>query len=57
MPEYYVIPNESEVNRLTKEYGLIKEQVNKDVATVRNWMVTQPNLPKFPESKNGNYNL
>jgi len=55
MPEYHVIPNEYEVSRLMKEYGLSKQQVKKDVATVRNWMLTQPHLPKFPESKNGNY--
>lgn len=55
MPEYHVIPNEEEVKRLKKEYGLTKDQITKDVATVRNWMLTQPHLPKFPESKNGNY--
>ncbi|XP_060881508.1 alpha-tocopherol transfer protein-like [Metopolophium dirhodum] len=52
MPEYHVIPNEEEVKRLKKEYGLTKDQITKDVATVRSWMLTQPHLPKFPESKN-----
>lgn len=55
MPEYHVIPNEEEVKRLKKEYGLTKDQITKDVATVRSWMLTQPHLPKLPESKNGNY--
>jgi len=55
MPEYYVIPNEDGVKKIMKEYGLSKDQIDKDVATVRDWMLTQPHLPKFPESKNGNY--
>jgi len=55
MPEYHVIPNEEEVKRLKKEYGLTKDQITKDVATVRCWMLTQPHLPKLPESKNGNH--
>jgi len=55
MPEYHVIPNEEEVKRLQKEYGLTKDQITKDVAMVRSWMLTQSHLPKFPESKNGNY--
>lgn len=57
MPEYYVIPNEDGVKRLMKEYGLTRDQINDDVATVRNWMLTQPHLPRLPESKNGNYLL
>ncbi|CAH1716271.1 alpha-tocopherol transfer protein-like [Aphis gossypii] len=52
MPEYYVIPNEDGVKRLMKEYGLTRDQINDDVATVRNWMLTQPHLPRLPESKN-----
>ncbi|XP_025203008.1 alpha-tocopherol transfer protein-like [Melanaphis sacchari] len=52
MPEYYVIPNQDEVKRLIKEYGMKKEEINKDVVTVKNWMLVQPHLPKFPESKN-----
>lgn len=53
MSEYLVIPNEVEEDRLFKHYNMTKEQVKKDVAIVRKWMLTQPNLPVFPESKNG----
>lgn len=55
MPEYLVIPNEDEEERLFKHYDMTKEQVKKDVAIVRKWMSTQPNLPEFPASKNGSY--
>lgn len=55
MPEYLAIPNEQEVDRLFKAYDMTKEQVKRDVAVVRKWMSSQPHLPEFPESKNGNY--
>lgn len=53
MPEYLVIPNEYEERRLFKSYDLTSEQIKIDVAVVREWMSSQPHLPKFPESKNG----
>lgn len=53
MSDYLVIPNESEENRLFKEYGMTKDQVQKDVAYVKKWMMTQPHLPEIPESKDG----
>jgi len=55
MQEYLVIPNVQEENRLFNDYDMTKEQVKRDVAIVRKWMLTQPHLPEFPESKNGNY--
>jgi len=50
-----VIPNEDEVKKLYKEYGMTEDQVKRDVARVRKWMLSQPHLPVFPESKNSNY--
>lgn len=55
MSEYLVIPNEDEEERLFKQYNMTKERVKKDVAIVKKWMLTQPHLPEFPESKNSNY--
>lgn len=55
MPEYLVVPNEQQIERLFKEYGMTNEQVKRDVAIVRKWMLSQPHLPEFPESKNGNF--
>lgn len=55
MSEFLVIPNEFEEQRLLKNYDLTKEQIQKDVLVVRDWMSSQPHLPKFPESKNGKY--
>lgn len=57
MPEFLVIPNEFEEQRLLKNYDMTKEQIKKDVAVVRDWMSSQSNLPKFPESKNGKYDF
>lgn len=55
MSEYLAIPNKSEEHKLFEEYGMTNDQVQKDVAIVKKWMMTQPNLPEFPESKNGHY--
>lgn len=52
MPDYLTIPNEAEVKKLYKEYGMTEDQVERDVARVRKWMLSQPHLPVFPESKN-----
>lgn len=57
MSEFLGIPNENEVKRLYQEYGMMEDQVKRDVALVRKWMLTQPHLPVFPESKNSNYYL
>lgn len=54
MPEYLVIPNEQEADKLLKEYDMTNENIKSDVAIVRKWMLTQPHLPVLPESKNGN---
>lgn len=53
MPEYLVIPNDYEVDKLLKEYDMTKEEVKSDVAIVRKWMLSQPHLPVLPDSKNG----
>lgn len=55
MTELLVIPNEREEARVFKEYGMTEEQVKTDVAAIRQWMLLQPYLPEFPDSKNGNY--
>lgn len=55
MTERLIIPKECEVDRIFKDYNMTKEQVKQDVANIRKWMQSQPYLPEFPESKNGNY--
>lgn len=53
MVDSLVLPNEHEENRLFVKYNMTNAQVKRDVAVIRQWMLTCSNLPKFPESKNG----
>lgn len=55
MAEYFILPNELEENKLFEQYNMTTAQVKNDVSVIRRWMLTQPNLPEFPESKNGNH--
>jgi hypothetical protein len=55
MPEFLVIPNKYEETRLFKDYNMNKEQIKDDVSNIRKWIISQPHLPEFPESKNGKF--
>uniref|UniRef100_A0A2S2QXJ0 Alpha-tocopherol transfer protein-like n=1 Tax=Sipha flava TaxID=143950 RepID=A0A2S2QXJ0_9HEMI len=57
MPEFLVIPNKYEETRLFKDYNMNKEQIKVDVSNIRKWIISQPHLPEFPESKNDEINF